>query len=224
MPFCTMCDVPVFSRSKHCRACSKCVDVFDHHCMWLNNCVGGQNYRAFFVTVSAVAAMIGIILCTCLYLLVDVFTNTTEFERRIRDVAFMEILPMEFFMALLVAMICVNGPLFLLDFQLVILHIFLSSQQLTTYEYIMSKRGQMEGEEGDASAIGESPKDEAGAGQPERKAVRTLPHWMDWIIFSRCGRRRRPKLKKTTVEQIGSLEDTDPEGEGQGQARLPSKR
>jgi len=65
MPFCTMCDVPVFSRSKHCRACSKCVDVFDHHCMWLNNCVGGQNYRAFFVTVSAVAAMIGIIEACC---------------------------------------------------------------------------------------------------------------------------------------------------------------
>lgn len=29
----------------------RCVSTFDHHCIWLNNCVGDENYPYFFVLV-----------------------------------------------------------------------------------------------------------------------------------------------------------------------------
>jgi len=43
--FCYRCERHVHDTSKHCTLCMKCVDSFDHHCIWLNNCVGKHNYR-----------------------------------------------------------------------------------------------------------------------------------------------------------------------------------
>lgn len=37
----------VHHSSKHCRACDKCVTGFDHHCVWLNCCIGERNYLQF---------------------------------------------------------------------------------------------------------------------------------------------------------------------------------
>jgi hypothetical protein len=44
---CPDCRVIRTPRSRHCAICNKCVERFDHHCPWINNCVGIQNHNYF---------------------------------------------------------------------------------------------------------------------------------------------------------------------------------
>ena len=44
---CADCEVVRTDRSRHCSICQKCVERFDHHCPWINNCVGIDNHGVF---------------------------------------------------------------------------------------------------------------------------------------------------------------------------------
>lgn len=45
---CTYCNVEQPPRAKHCHDCDKCVLQFDHHCVWLGNCIGQGNHCKFW--------------------------------------------------------------------------------------------------------------------------------------------------------------------------------
>ncbi|PLB42410.1 Palmitoyltransferase akr1 [Aspergillus candidus] len=58
--FCVYCMIRKPLRSKHCKRCARCVSKHDHHCPWIDNCVGTNNLRHFVLYITCLE--IGILL------------------------------------------------------------------------------------------------------------------------------------------------------------------
>jgi hypothetical protein len=52
LKWCNTCRFLRPPRTHHCRMCDICVVRFDHHCVWLNTCIGAQNLRWFLAFVA----------------------------------------------------------------------------------------------------------------------------------------------------------------------------
>lgn len=55
---CPDCEVVRTDRSRHCSICNKCVERFDHHCPWINGCVGTANHGIFVIFILAMETLL----------------------------------------------------------------------------------------------------------------------------------------------------------------------
>ena len=47
LKICNTCKIVRSPGISHCRKCNCCVEKFDHHCPWIGNCIGKNNYKYF---------------------------------------------------------------------------------------------------------------------------------------------------------------------------------
>ncbi|XP_063824480.1 palmitoyltransferase ZDHHC6-like [Ostrinia nubilalis] len=78
LQFCNVCNGYKAPRSHHCRKCGRCVMKMDHHCPWINCCVGHRNHCYFVIFLGS--ATIGclqaaIVLTICVYQVINRIAN-----------------------------------------------------------------------------------------------------------------------------------------------------
>lgn len=132
---CTICKTHVLELSKHCGYCDRCVDGFDHHCKWLNNCIGSKNYRIF---VWLIATLQGL---TSFQIIVDVYVSARVLDSNDEtDVVYQIYKDKVFYVALLMSSASLSLVIWLMNGNLIGMHIWLHFNKLTTYEYILKVR------------------------------------------------------------------------------------
>jgi hypothetical protein len=132
---CTICKTHVLENSKHCGHCDRCVDGFDHHCKWLNNCIGQQNYSKFIWLIASLQALTTLHIIAEVYITVSFMTNGLE-EDYIASVYQNRVV----FIVFMMTSLSLCPVVWLMNGNLIVMHIWLYSNNMTTYQYILQVR------------------------------------------------------------------------------------
>ncbi|MBZ3887984.1 putative palmitoyltransferase ZDHHC19 [Sciurus carolinensis] len=70
MPWCHQCNFHRPPRTLHCAICNICVEEFDHHSRWVNNCIGHRNFRLFLLLLVSLCLYLVALVVTCVIFVV----------------------------------------------------------------------------------------------------------------------------------------------------------
>ncbi|XP_026149594.1 palmitoyltransferase ZDHHC11 isoform X2 [Mastacembelus armatus] len=168
-------------RVKHCGVCNKCVKDFDHHCKWLNTCVGGRNYWCFFVALSSATSGVFLLVAIILFIIIQHYLDPNslrtapQFESMLGNGTWLVFLPLApiktssaglliiAFITVMLSITCLLLLCHLLGF-----HLYLFYKGMGTYDYVKRKRQRearnQETEEGNSN-YAKTPNE--GQGNPE---------------------------------------------------------
>ena len=144
------CYVTSTPRTKHCHECRKCVQGFDHHCVYLQSCVGAANYRTFLLLLLTMTTWTGGLLAVDVALLLAPTEGAAAFDRcGSRDSTPRLVLLVAHALLSLACVVLVSG--------LLALHCYLLSTGQTTYEMVIGRRKRLREQKAAREASGAEP-------------------------------------------------------------------
>jgi hypothetical protein len=63
--------------SFHCQICNRCVELFDHHCPFINNCLGSNNHKYFLIFLASYVCFLLVLTIEVTRHMTDVLLNDT---------------------------------------------------------------------------------------------------------------------------------------------------
>uniref|UniRef100_A0A7N0UTX5 S-acyltransferase n=1 Tax=Kalanchoe fedtschenkoi TaxID=63787 RepID=A0A7N0UTX5_KALFE len=158
--FCSLCDLQVKKRSKHCRTCNRCVEGFDHHCRWLNNCIGKRNYTTFILLMVFLMLMFIVEGGTALAIFIRCFADKKGIEQELERKLYMKF-PSGVLAAISAMLILMSSYSSAALGQLFFFHLVLIRKGMKTYDYILAMREENQSHEIDPFDDSDSSSDES---------------------------------------------------------------
>lgn len=130
--WCHTCEIVRPPRASHCSECDNCVLRFDHHCPFVNNCVGQRNYHFFMGFTTSVCCLALLVLPSLAWFFLQVTERSWEERQR------MENIPIARY--LIIALAGLAGLAAFLLGGLWLYHLFLIYQGKTTKEHLKGRK------------------------------------------------------------------------------------